>query len=81
MIKLTLQQVLDSKNITRYRLAKMTGIQYQTVDSYYKNQVGRYDSYILDKFCEALHCDPGELLSYHRNDEDTAQRKPAAERS
>lgn len=64
MIKLTLDQYLQNHGITRYELAKRTGIQYHIIDKYYKNQVVRYDSYLLNKFCEALSCQIQDLVVY-----------------
>ena len=66
MIRLTLDQYLDSHGITRYELAKRTGIRYPVIDNYYKNKVVRYDSYVLDKICEALGCDVSALLEYRK---------------
>lgn len=55
-IRISLDKVLQQKGMTRYELAKRTGIQYHTIDSYYKNRVTRYDSYILLRCCTALDC-------------------------
>ena len=54
MIRLTVKEFLDSHNITRYELSKRTGVHFQIIDGYYKNKIVRYDSYILNKICEAL---------------------------
>ena len=64
MIKLTLDKYLEKHNITRYDLAKRTGIEYHIIDKYYKNKVVRYDSYVLDKICVALNCDICDLIKY-----------------
>lgn len=64
MIRLTINEYLDSHQITRYELAKRTGIRFHIIDNYYKNRVVRYDSYILNKICEALECDIKDLLRY-----------------
>lgn len=64
MIKLTLDRLLKKTKISRYELAKRTGIQYQIIDNYYKNKVKRYDSYVLDRICEALECDINDILEY-----------------
>ncbi|MBQ8258503.1 MAG: helix-turn-helix transcriptional regulator [Clostridia bacterium] len=64
MITLTLEKLLEEKKITRYELAKRTGIKFQIIDNYYKNRVVRYDSYILDKICAALDCDVSDLIEY-----------------
>ena len=67
MVKLTIDKYLEKNNITRYELAKRTGIIYHTIDSYYKNQVVRYDSYILDKICLALDCDISDIIEYTKD--------------
>ncbi len=67
MIKITLDKLLSGKNISRYELAKRTGIQYQIIDNYYKNKVIRYDSFVLERICEALDCDISDLIKYEKN--------------
>ena len=64
MVKLTLDKYLNEHQITRYDLAKRTGVEYQIIDKYYKNKVVRYDSYILDKICTALDCDVSDIVEY-----------------
>ena len=66
MIKLTVDKYLDKHNITRYELAKRTGIRFQIIDNYYKNKVVRYDSYVLDRMCEALACKIEDLIEYSK---------------
>jgi len=63
IIHLTLDKILAKKKLTRYELAKRTGIKYQTIDSYYKNKVKRYDSDILLKICLALECNIEDILT------------------
>lgn len=67
MIKLTIDKQLEKSGITRYELSKRTGIVYHTIDSYYKNQVVRYDSYILDKICQALNCNISDIIEYTKD--------------
>lgn len=67
MIKITIDKALDKCRITRYELAKRTGIQYQIIDKYYKNKVVRYDSYILNKICTALDCDISEIIEFKKD--------------
>lgn len=64
MIRLTIDQYLDQHGITRYELAKRTGIRFQIIDNYYKNKVVRYDSDLLDRICRALDCDISDLIEY-----------------
>ena len=66
MIKLRLDETLKKLNISRYELAKRSGVQYQIVDKYYKNKVKRYDSYLLDKFCNALDCAISDIIEYKK---------------
>ncbi len=66
MIFLTLDKALEKHQITRYELAKRTGIQYQIIDKYYKNKVKRYDSFVLDRICDALECDIQDILCYQK---------------
>lgn len=64
MIKLTIDTYIDSRGITRYELAKRSNLNYQIIDKYYKNKVVRYDSYVLDKICEALDCGIDDIIEY-----------------
>ena len=64
MVRLTLDRYLDAQGITRYELAKRTGIRFQIIDNYYKNKVVRYDSDVLDRMCTALSCDISMLIEY-----------------
>ena len=61
-IRIALDEILDSEKITRYEVAKRTGIGYPIVDKYYKNKVVRYDSDIIRRICLALDCTPGDLI-------------------
>ena len=64
MVRLTLDKYLDKCGITRYELAKRTGVKFQTLDRYYKNDVVRYDSDILDRICTALGCSLYDIIEY-----------------
>lgn len=66
MIRISLDKVLKEQGISRYELAKRTGMQYQIIDNYYKNRVKRYDSYVLDRICTALDCSIGDLIEYKK---------------
>lgn len=66
MIQLTLDKALEKYGLTRYQLGKRTGIQYQTIDNYYKNKVKRYDGYVLEKICDAIGCQISEIIAYKK---------------
>lgn len=68
MIKLTLDKALAERGITRYELAKRTGIRFHIADNYYKNKVVRYDSDLLDRMCHALDCRIDELIEFTRDE-------------
>jgi len=64
VVRICLDKALDKYNISRYELAKRTGIQYQIIDNYYKNKVKRYDSFVLERICVALDCDIKEIVEF-----------------
>ena len=64
MVRITLDKALQKAGISRYELAKRTGIQYQIVDKYFKNKVIRFDRRILEKICAALDCTISDIIVY-----------------
>ena len=64
MVRLRIDKFIDKIGITRYELAKRTGIRFQIIDNYYKNKVVRYDSDILNRICVALDCDICDIVEY-----------------
>ena len=64
LIRICIDKTLSKLNISRYELAKRTGIQYQIIDNYYKNRVKRYDCYVLDRICIALDCDVNDIMEF-----------------
>ncbi len=67
MIRICLDKTLKSLDISRYELAKRTGVQYQIIDNYYKNKVKRYDSLVLDRICTALDCKISDVIEFTNN--------------
>lgn len=67
MVRISLDKALSAAGISRYELAKRTGIQYQVIDNYYKNRVKRYDGFVLDRICFALGCEISEIIEYVNN--------------
>ncbi len=65
-VYLTLDRLLEQQGVSRYELAKRTGIRYPIIDNYYKNKVVRYDSYVLEKICSALDCSVSDLICYKK---------------
>ena len=66
VIRVCMDKTLQRMNISRYELAKQSGIQYQVIDNYYKNRVKRYDGYVLDRICQALECEVSDIIEYEK---------------
>ncbi len=66
MIRISLDKLLEKRGISRYELSKRSGVQYQIVDNYYKNRVIRYDSYVLERICDALGCSISDVIEYKK---------------
>lgn len=62
MIKVRLNEMLEEREQTLYWLWKRTGIRYATVWQMGKGEVSRLSLDVLDRVCEALECQPGDLL-------------------
>ena len=62
MVIIRLNENLEAKGHTLYWLAKQTGIRYATIWNLSRGQVGRLSVDVLDRICEALDCQPGDLL-------------------
>lgn len=64
-VRVKLKQVLDSRGITRNRLRTLTGVKYDVIDRYYKNEtVQMADLDFLAKVCCVLNCQMSDLLEY-----------------
>lgn len=61
-IRISLDKKLSQCGITRYELAKRTGITFAVIDKYYKNKVVRYDKTVLLKICLALDCAVSDII-------------------
>ncbi len=62
MIKLRLSEMLKERGRTPYWLAKETGIRYASIWQMSKGDLARLHVDTLELICEALDCQPGDLL-------------------
>ena len=62
MIRLQLSEILEKRGRTAYWLAKETGIRYASIWQMTKGDTARLHVETLDRICEALECEPGDLL-------------------
>ena len=59
-----LLDVLKSRNITKYRLAMMTNIRYDTICNYCKGKVTLINIEYLKIFCYVLDCEISDIVTY-----------------
>ena len=52
------------KHIGIYKLSKLTGLKYDVILRYYRDQIIKYDSFVLAKLCYTLNCSISDLLKY-----------------
>ena len=62
MIAIRLAHILEERRQTVYWLWKQTGIRYATVWQMNRGEIARLNLDALDRICEALECEPGDLL-------------------
>lgn len=64
-IEIKLKAIMDSKNISIYKMSQYTSLKYSTVKSYYNNcPITRVDLDVLSKFCYVLNCNIEDILEY-----------------
>lgn len=59
-----LQDVLDKKNITKYKLSRITNIRYDTICNYCKGNVTLINVEYLKIFCNVLNCPIDDIIEY-----------------
>ena len=63
-IELTVKTVMDEKNITRGKLARLIDTRFEVVDKLYKGELEKVDLDILARVCFVLNCNEGDLMNY-----------------
>lgn len=61
-MKISIQEKLEEKGITRYLLAKRIGVTYPTIDNIYKGTSTSIKFEILEAICKELDCSPNDIL-------------------
>ncbi len=61
-IRICLDELLEKSDLNRFSLSKKSGVSYQVITRYYKNQTHKYDADTLVKLCIALECGIGDLI-------------------
>lgn len=57
-----LASVLEEASLSQRELARRSGVSLVTINAISNNRTTRVDLETLDKLCEVLACEPGELL-------------------
>lgn len=65
-IKFNIKDTMKKKNITRNKLAKLTGATYNVINRYYNNDISRLDLDVLARICYVLDCRVSDIITYEK---------------
>ncbi len=74
MIKFKVKVLLAMREMTQKELAERTGIRPPTVSAICTGTVKHLPVDALDKICKVLDCQPGDLLEYVREAQETPDK-------
>ncbi len=74
MIKFKVKVLLAMREMTQKELAERTGIRPPTVSAICTGTVKHLPVDALDKICKVLDCQPGDLLEYVKEAQETPDR-------
>lgn len=60
------KEIMDRKNITRSKLAKLANIRFEVADKWYKGNIERMDIDVLTRICFVLDCKIYDLMTYEK---------------
>lgn len=63
-IQFKLMEVLKERDITRYKLSKLTGIRYDTICNYCSGKVTLLNKEYLKIFWDVLNCQISDIIEY-----------------
>ena len=63
-LEFNLSEVLKSRNITKYKLSRITNIRYDTICNYCKGNVTLINAEYLKIFCYVLDCKIDDIVRY-----------------
>ena len=69
MIKFRTKVLLAMNDMNQKELAEATGVRPSTISAMCTGAAKHIPVDVLDKMCEALHCQPGDLMEYIPNEE------------
>lgn len=68
MIKFKVKVMLAMRDMTQKELAEKTGIRPPTVSSICLGTIKHLPMDVLDKICEVLDCQPGDLMEFQKDE-------------
>ncbi len=63
-IKIKLDDLLKSKNLSKNKLSHMAEMQRTQINNYCNNRIARLDIDVLARICTVLECEIGDLLEF-----------------
>ena len=63
-ISIHLKEIMDSKNMTRNYLARVSNTRFEVINKWYNNDVEKMDLDILARICYVLECSPSDIMRY-----------------
>lgn len=73
MIKTKLKVILADREMTQKELSEKTGIRLPTIVNISTGKIKELPVSALDKICDVLDCQPGDLLEYRRDPAEAAE--------
>lgn len=64
MIKCNLSRIMGENKLNIQSVHEGTGLNRNTISNLYHEKVSRIDFHTIDKLCNYLNCEVGELLEY-----------------
>lgn len=71
-VKVLLQEIRKSKGLSQNDLARRTGMSPQNIQKIEQGEAKSLTFRTLGLFCQALNCQPGDILVYENDPEDTS---------
>lgn len=63
-IRVRLRELLEKRGMAQTELQARSGLGYSTINALYHGKTERIEFATLDKLCEILKCEVGEILNY-----------------
>lgn len=60
------KKIMDNKNMTRSKLAKLANIRFEVAAKWYNGDIERMDIDVLTRICFVLDCEISDLITYHK---------------